>query len=456
MSASGINYLLFNSLGSNERLAVYYDFTNPSTAAEGAGPHTGLLFNSFPSFDEGAYSALLLNITGSTVTGVENQLSNLFSTNNLDLTKTNAKIPITDINLNDFSLLLDFEFKGAINDGVIFGSFEKFQETVNSVNYTGANGFNLGVNSRGHLFFQCYSSSGDQIETLTDIELSKRNIIGLTSYGDSVIVSRFDYLNDEIESVEITTESNYLTNPDYFYFGGSSKYYSSSTPSDLTFSGSINELAIFSGAVSDTYLKYIGYGMLGDYYSTTGTQATGTIVTGYSTTTVYKTGITGYDYEVTGTLTLQTGREVITMQTGSASSSGVYEGDRYYKYYQLSNGSIITNYKEELGYLHPNSGYVYYPTGENAFATLGLQNISSSIITYIETEVTGQPTTTINLYGQVAKTGLLNEISGVIQTPLTENYITISGGSTGISFSGNSNDLKKNYIYYLGDRDDEL
>jgi hypothetical protein len=458
MSADAINYLLTESFSSNERLAAYYDFTitgssvNNSFYISGSSPYTGILKNFYPAYNTGKYQAHMLSATGSTL-AIATGLSFSGIRSGLNLSRTNLRIPIHDLNLDDFGMIIDFEFSGPITDGILFGTFEKFTETVNGINYTGSKGFNVGVDCRGHLFLQAYGSDGDQISSLLNIELSKRNIIGISSYGDSISVSRLDYLNNSIEQEEIQTTSNYIANSDYLYFGGSNQYYRSTSPANLTFSGSINQLAIFSGVVSDYYLKYIGSGIIGDYFYSAPVETIKTRITGYSDSVIYKTGITGYEYQVTGTLTLHTGREYITGSYQAGSSQSVKEGERYFKYYNLYAGGQNISYKEELGFLHPNSGYIYYPTGDGAFATLGLQNVSQSITNYIITEVTGQESTTINLYGKIAKTGLLNEISGVVQTPLTESYSEFTDPASGILFSGNSQNLKKNYIYYLGGRD---
>ena len=144
------------------------------------------------------------------------------------------------------------------------------------------------------------------------------------------------------------------------------------------------------------------------------------------------------------------------MQTGSSaesSSQAVEEGDKYYKYYTLNNGDVKTFYKEEIGYLDPNSGYTYVPTGSGAFATLGLSNVGANIATHVETEgVDSAGTVTMNLYESVVMTGILNEISGVTQTALTKTVDVPAIPVSGITLSGDSEALKKNYIYYLGQR----
>jgi len=54
------------------------------------------------------------------------------------------------------------------------------------------------------------------------------------------------------------------------------------------------------------------------------------------------------------------------------------------------------------------------------------------------------------IYQQVEKTGVLNSISGVTQTPLYENITGSTAPSSGIIFNDSIETLKKDYIYYKG------
>lgn len=463
MSAQGLNHQIIDSFGDNKRLAVYYDFNESNTynthtfAQTSNSIWSGTIANQYPAFDTDKYSGVFINNTFSDSSEVQTFLNNsVFASDSLDLTHANLAVKTHDLNFNDLSVFVDFEFGGAVSDGVIFGSFEKTEETINSIAYTGAKGFNVGVTSRGHLFLQCYGKNQDQI-TVLDSELSKRNLIGISSFGDSITLSTFDYINEKITSKEIETDSDYLANPDFFYLGGSKNYYNSSNEASQTLvNDHINKLAIFSGAVSEEYLYYIGSGILGEYEETPATSTSANRVTGYSETIVYQTGVTGYNYAVTGTLTIATGRESITaVSLSSAGQTPISreEGERYYKYYTLNAGGNQTFYKEELGHLHPDSGYIYHPTGDDAYATLGLQDISDNLSTFLLQQNTGQEQTTINLYGKTAITGTSTQISGVVQTPITESYIaSVTEASSGVSLTGFSEDLKKNYIFYRGER----
>jgi hypothetical protein len=82
--------------------------------------------------------------------------------------------------------------------------------------------------------------------------------------------------------------------------------------------GYLNEFALISGYISSSEIvKTIGSGMIGEYFFSSGASTTREQVTGYSETIVYRTGVTGYEFNVTGTLTISTGRN---MQTGSSTA----------------------------------------------------------------------------------------------------------------------------------------
>ena len=77
----------------------------------------------------------------------------------------------------------------------------------------------------------------------------------------------------------------------------------------------------------------VGSGMLGEYFLQKGTAEAKGIVTGYDQSTLYKTGITGYEYIVTGTLEISTGREMLTGSLIAGTPHDTGEGARYFKYY---------------------------------------------------------------------------------------------------------------------------
>ena len=133
---------------------------------------------------------------------------------------------------------------------------------------------------------------------------------------------------------------------------------------------------------------------------------------------------------------------------------------RYFIYKSLDASGTKLFSKHEVGFLHPNSGYQYLPTGEGAFDTLGLQNVEGAVNEYVEQRgISGAATVLVKLYGSRFMTGILSGISGVVQEPLYETTKVegvdpygIKINSSGIRKGGDSLKLKKNYIYYLGER----
>lgn len=454
MSDTGLYFKMQESLGSNKRLSAFYDFGSSSEIDSlGAGSEfTGVLVNSPLSNNGNIHSGYSLASFGSSSSAAENKLSAMISGDKFPLYSGNFKIPLDGLNANNISAIIDFEFNGSVDDGILLGCFKKNTETIGSTTIKNSEGFNVGVTDRGHLFCQTFGENGDAIDVITSIELSKRNVIGLSISDSSLSLSRFDYFNGLVRSVEIPVDENYTSHTESLVFGGSNTYFRSTESSDETFSGSLNSVALFSGFFDEQFLKELGEGIIGDYSYAAPVETQRVRTTGYNETIIYKTGITGYNYQSTGTLTIVTGREYIEGSFSTDSSASKEEGERYYKYYTLNNGDSQTFYKEELGKLHSNSGYVYYPTGEDAFDTLGLNNISESIQTYTETSGIKHDTITIDLYGKSPLTGTLSEISGVSRTALQETYSVFTTASSGVILSGDSEDLKKNFIYYMGDR----
>ena len=464
MAFDAIDYGVRSNLGNNDRLFVYYDFASGSGTQlvyiEEEGDDVtwsfGCITNQYPASNTGLFSGI---VTDSMTENIPD--TRLYTTGTFlkpsglaDLTKSNLKVrTASNLDYSSVSTLFDVQFSGSIDDGVLFGALEKTSNTINGEVVTGAKGFNFGVNDRGKMFYQGFDERGDFIYTANSIELSKRNLLGFSVSSNSVEITRIDYLNQRTQSETFRINDDYAANNEEFYLGGSENYFRSTSGEFRTFSGQLREFALFSGYLSPSLMMSIGSGMIGEYFFSSGASTTREEVTGYSETIVYRTGITGYDFNVTGTLTISTGRD---MQTGSSAegvSQSVIEGDKYYKYYTLDNGDVKTFYKEEIGYLDLSSGYTYVPTGSGAFATLGLSNVGANIATHVETEgVDSAGTVTMNLYESVIMTGTLNEISGVTQTALTKSIDVPAIPVSGITLSGDSEAIKKNYIYYLGQR----
>ena len=452
MSASGLLYILSSQLQDNKKLAAYYDFSDYNAQIDPAssGPYTGILYNQFPAYDTGKYTATIMSATGASAATVSGLITGAVS-GFCRLDESNLKIPIHELTLNNMSVLFDFEWNGSVTNGVLFGSYDRFQETLGSNTVTGAKGFNFGFDDRGNLFFECFKSNGPAIYSTTDIELSKRNLISFNVYGDSVVLSQFDYFNDEIYSQEFNLDSEYIGQNTEFYIGGSQRYFRTSDEYDKTISGKLHELAIFSGSVSPSTVKKIGSGILGDYYFNTGIQTVKSIITGYTTTLVYETGITGVELESAGTLTVSTGRVTYSgLFTGSSAVSGG-EGDDTYVFYNFDNGDFTTTYKEKIKYLDASNSCQYAPTGDNAFDTLGLQAGSFTLSGDVDLSLdSGSPTGSYTIYQKVEKTGVTDIVSGVTQIPIYQNITGSTAPSSGVIFNDSIETFKKDYIYYKG------
>ena len=466
MSISGLDYSITTAFGSNDRLLIHYDFTDgtgtPLIAMEEEGDDADMYLNAVlnqePAANTGVFSGIISDATNTLFEGAA--ASRRFATgvflsgNHADLMKSNLKISTPSLDYTSLSAVFDFQFTGIVSDGILFGSLEKTSTTFNDEVITGAKGFNFGVNDRGKLFYQGFDKRGDFIYTANSIELSKRNIVGFSVGSNTAEITRLDYLNKQRDSERFMVDTSFMADNEEFYLGGSENYFRGHSGEFKTFSGALNRFALFSGYIPPSLMMQMGSGLIGDYFLNAAATTPKSFVTGYSQDVTFKTGITGYDYQVTGTLEIATGRD---MQTGSITAGTPHdtgEGDRYFKYYTLNNGEVDSFYKEELGFLHPNSGYVYLPTGDGAFATLGLRPVEGEITPYSVTEglKTGG-SVIINLYDSIALTGVLPQISGVAQTPVEQSVnVQTTPASSGVILAGNPDLLKKNFLFFLEER----
>jgi len=455
MSVQALSYILSTNLLSNEKLKVFYDFNTGSTFLVQSGSYyKPYLKNITPSYNTGKYHAEIYGLQN-TDTGTINfyltgQYGFLEKNGSGDLSRFNAVISgQPDFNFNDCSMLFNFSNEKYSN-GILFGSFQKTEDVINDVVYKGSKGFNFGINDRGKLFFQSLSDIGEYIFTANNIELSKKNIVSLSVGSNEVQISRFDYLNNDIQTESFHINTDYVKNSELLYIGSSPNYYSLIYPLQPTFDGYISNLAIFSGNLASQFLYDFGSGLLSTYYYNTG-QVTGySTITGYTTTPLYATGVTGYITGVTGYRSVLTGSG--NYLTGGFSLSGTSsktEGSKIFNYY---SGSGIS-YKEEIGFLSSAYSGTYNPTGLNAFDTLGLQNISQNVNIYNEQSGVYNTYVNVPLYGVTALTGYTTEITGYTQVPLTGTVYETGVANSGVSMNGTlSEEFKKDYIYYLGER----
>ncbi len=455
MSEQGLNFQLKESFGDNQRLSAFFDFTNfspSSTSAAGSvsNEFTGFLSNSSISNDPSLHKCFALGATASLSSAAETKIDHIIDSSECNLTSGNFLIPLDGLNLNNISTIVDFNFCESVSGGVLVGAYGLGEVTRQGENYVTSSGFNVGVTDRGHLFLQYLNREDEEtIKVLYDAELSKRNIIGISANKTKLSLSYFDYFNDLVKTLEVPVHENSISFTGDLLLGGTNEFYQNDE-----FSGNLNSFTILSGAYDPLTLKDIGEASLSEYTFNAEQVNSYSRVTGYSNSIVYKTGVTGYEYEVTGTLTINTGRETFQMSTSPTSSAARQEGEKYFKYYTFNNGSTTSQYKEELGALVDGSGYLYYPTGEDAYDTLGLNDVSSSIQTYAETLTTGNrgSNISINLYGKTPVYGTLDEVSGVVDTPIIQTWQKVTPATSGVSFEEDGRDLFKDYIYYMGGR----
>ena len=469
MSEEAIDHTLNKRLGSNKRLLVFYNFSGMSDRhigtdeePDGIGFHYGVIENCDPAVNTGVYSGIVCGFGSSVVAAKEFTTETFLKGDKANLDKSNLHITGAEsIPYTNNSVMFDFEFNGnELTDSVLFGSLKKTSNTINEEVITGAKGFNFGITKRGKLFYQGFDRGGDFIHTADSIELSKRNVISFSVGRSSLDICRYDYLNNNITKDSFTLDNSFIGANNEFFIGGSDEYFRGDSGEFKTASSiDLNSFCFLSGSLPPSVLFSIGSGLVGDYFFDAGTDTFKRELTGYNQTYVFETGITGYDYETTGDLSISTGRPMLTGNFFNAVGASVAEGDRYFVYRTfddpLSDSGVKTFVKEEIGFLHPSSGYQYLPTGESsAFDTLGLQNVESAIQQFTEqTGISGESVVTVKLFGSRFLTGFTSGISGVKQEPVYRTVIdTPALDTSGVRMGGLSEAFKKDYVYYLGER----
>ena len=463
MSQSGLNYSIIESFGSNQKILTYYDFSGMSGRHIGnesaGGLNYGVIENCDPSVNTGVYSGIVTHSGQSTVAGAKLFTTGIFLGNDMaDLSKSTLRVDTPAVKYSSLSSVVDFQFNNEVSDSVIFGSLEKISTSVDGLVVTGSRGFNFGVNDRGKLFYQSFDRGGDFIYTANSIELSRRNIVGFSVGSNTLSLSRFDYLNHNLETETFNVDSSYIGNNTEFYLGGSNQYFRGGTagPSGefRTSDISLNSFCLLSGYVAPSLEFSIGSGLIGSFFESQTGATTKKIITGYRQVTTFKTGITGYDYENTGSLNISTGRYMLTGGLTASSTASKFEGDVYFEYNTFEEGGVTTFNKEQVGLLHPDSGYQYVPSGDSAFSTLGLRHVESQVQNYIERKgISGSATVGVKLYGFRFQAGDLPDVSGVTQIPLFETVEDRPAlKASGVRLSGPSDLFKKDYVYYKGER----
>jgi hypothetical protein len=460
MSNQSLQYILSKPLNKGDVSGFYYDFQDSGIedtidATGGYIDWTGYFSNQHPLFEDysypaiAPYPAIALSATGFPFTpqlAKEKALS-FIDGNGLQLSSTNLKIEKNTTNFDGFSMILGFEFSGEVSNGILFGSFEKEEIQLPNNSYeTGSKGFNLGVTDRGHLFVQGYSKKG-QFAEIINKELTKKNYIGIGISRGNINVSIFDFFENKHFVKSINLGKEYISCPEYFYFGGSEQYYASENTHQTTFNGYINRILGLNEYLTTQDLFEATKGMVGDYTFVSGGSGSNTEQRVTGETITYKTGIIGYETIVTGTGEVLTGVPYITGQYSVTGSKNVVEGQKY-----ESNLYTGNKYISEVGYLDPSLRGSYSPTGEDANSILGLTDTGSSVSEYNLNTGTFYQYTGVELYGESPITGTLGEVSGVEYSyGINTTYYSIPD-SSGVTFNINANNLKHDYIYYMGQR----
>ena len=456
MSVQGLDFQINESFGGNQNLSAFFDFKNFSSSSTSAAgsvstEFTGFLSNSSITNDPSSHKCFALgSISASSSSEAETNIDDILGNSECNLTGGAFLVPMDGLNLNNVSAIVDFNFCQSVDGGVLVGAYGLGEATRQGETFTTSSGFNVGVTDRGHLFLQYLNREDEEtVKVLYNVELSKRNLIAISADKSKLSLSYFDYFNDLVRTIEVPVNERSISFTGDLLLGGTNEFYQNNN-----FQGNLNSLTILSGDYDPLTLKDIGEAVLSEYAFNSGQTNSYSRVTGHSSSIVYATGITGYDYEVTGSLTINTGRETFQMSSALTSSESLEEGEKYFKYYTFNNGITTSKYKEELGVLVDGSGYLYHPTGENAYDTLGLNDISSSIQTYSETLTTGNrgSAISIDLYGKNPMYGTLSEVSGVVETPISETWQEVTPATSGLSFEMTGVDLFKDYIYYMGGR----
>lgn len=447
---------LDNGTGS---VVLYYSFDSGSVGSIGSGPYTGVLRNQSPSFSVGSLDAISIRATGATALEAEDLIRVRIVDNSFDLTFDNLKyggfsgISFLRPDDLDSEFVYLFSFKKTRNDnGVLFGSLVKESFDNGQVSFDYGKGFNIGINDRNKLFFQGSDSVvGDYVLTANSIELGDENICAAKISPYEVTFSNYNLIDDSFVQEYLRTDSKIQNNDwsESFYIGGSPTYLKSGN----TFSGFIDNLMIISGNYNPSDLKAISSGFVATGIPSSGSSFLDEVVTGHSIQLFYQSGVTGYQPVITGYLssnTEQTG--LVQFVLSSTTGVSVIDGERFITGYTLPNNS--GSYLEETSFLIKTNNY--RPTGDDAFATLGLRDSGDFVETFtvISNKVVGFQTGVIPLYGLIPITGtLLGSPTGYLKTTLS-TFIERTGNLVeNLQFLPEyQNRYKKDYLYYLDKR----
>lgn len=457
MSNSSLLYYLDSKWGNRDVCPSLYEFQHSGVSsivsATGSGSSwTGCFLNySGASVDK---IAVATSISETSSGAAEASLLNSLSIGDgLDLSKTNLKIDSSGIDLEDSTLIMDFSINAEVSSSVLFGSFEKnIQALGDGSSVLTSKGFNVGLTDRGHLFLQAANSNGDFLSTISETEISKRNVVAIEGKGGDVEISVLDLFNNSAKEESFNIGSNYITSPDYFYIGGSNEFYSSESGEDETSDITLHSFSILNGTHSEGDIIDFYKSSVGDVEVTTGSFQTVVKITGATETIVYNTGITGWDETLVQIGEEPTTRTFISGGYSNPTAGEVTEGELIQDVRSFASGNFAASYISEYGNID-DSDVGYNPTGDNAESILGLKTDLVSGITHYTT-ITETTTGTTPIFSTVRTplTGNLNSISGTIVTYLSGVEQIFDPNTIEFGYTGESEGFKKDYLYYMGER----
>src|SRR5210317_2231777 len=117
MSDTGLYFVMQSSL-SSQKLSAFYDFIYDSSEnnVEGHSANfTGIQTNSIFCNDPPLHTGFILGALGSNESETSYDVSEILEGDKLDLTSGNFKVPLDGLNANNISVIIDFEFEGAID-----------------------------------------------------------------------------------------------------------------------------------------------------------------------------------------------------------------------------------------------------------------------------------------------------------------------------------------------------
>lgn len=441
MSLSGIQYAFQEGLIYEPK--IYYDFSSGNVGVSTVFDSTwrGRIKN---VINNGIPAGIVYDMTGNLSTSRTNTLNNFINSGRGNF--NNSNVLITGFSQEDFSSassVIIFEIDGEVDDGVLLGSLKQRVDVFDGQFYTGYEGFNFGVTDRGHLFFQCGDRDGIKTFVAQDIEISKKDIISFSYEGNGLTLSRYDILSDKVYSQEFILFSSDIAPPSdgIMFLGGSDFYWNSNSGEQKTFNGSVDEFVFLNESIEDFQLKYLASGMLGDYFYNSGSPFQYVYPTGSRVIPAYGTGITGTYLNQIGVRNVPAGFIINDVVVEDFTFNSGEEGFRYF--------ADMGDHIEEVGFLSSDFFGTYEPTGDGAYATLGLQTgtftgksykieQSKEVLFYQEP-----------VYETLFLTGNTSDITGYQTEILYGTGTRIGAPSSGIKLTGEASLFKKDCIYFL-------